>query len=43
MVKGVHIYDQQAFQYGFMLIVGWLLLSTVLLSFTKESFCKHTA
>lgn len=42
MVKAVHVYDVQAFQYGFMLIVGWLLLSTVLLSFTKESFCKHT-
>ena len=42
MVKGVHVYNVQAFQYGFMLIVGWLLMSTILLSFTKESFCKHT-
>jgi len=41
LVKGVHVYDQQAFQYGFTLIIGWLLMSTVLLSLTKESFCRH--
>ena len=43
LLNGVRAYDLQAFRYGFILMVGWLLLSTVLLSFTKESYCRQAA
>jgi MFS family permease len=38
---GVHLYDVHAYQFGFALMVGWLLFSSVLLSFTKETFCTQ--
>ena len=43
LLNGVRVYDLQAFRYGFILMVGWLVLSTILLSFTKESFCRQSA
>ena len=43
LLNGVRVYDLQAFRYGFILMVGWLTLSTILLSFTKESYCRHVA
>ncbi len=41
--NGVHVYGVGAFQKGFILMVGWLVLSTILLSLTTESECKHIA
>jgi MFS family permease len=43
VVRGVHQYDLHAFRIGFLLMIGWLLLSSVLLSLTKESYCRQSA
>lgn len=40
-VKGVHVYGVGAFQHGFLLLVGWLLLAVVLLSLTTETHCEQ--
>jgi hypothetical protein len=32
-----------AYRMGFLLIVGWLILSSTLLSFTKETRCMQSA
>lgn len=40
---GVHIYDVHAYQMGFLLMVGWLVVSSVLLSFTGETYCRQSA
>jgi MFS family permease len=39
---GVHIYGVHAYQIGFLLMVGWLVISSVLLSFTQETYCKQS-
>ncbi len=43
MLNGVHLYDVHAYRAGFILIVLWLILSSILLSFTKETACKQSA
>ena len=43
MIGGVHVYDTHAFRMGFSLMVGWLIVSTILLSLTKETYCKQSA
>jgi MFS family permease len=43
LVNGVHVYDVEAFRAGFVLMVGWLVLSSILLSLTKETHCKQSA
>ena len=43
MVNGAHVYDLHAFRLGFLLMIGWLLLSSLLLSFTKETYCRQSA
>ena len=43
MSQGVHIYDVHAFRVGFLLIVCWLVVSTILLSFTRETRCAQSA
>jgi MFS family permease len=43
MNNGVHLYGVHAYRVGFVLIVGWLILSSVLLSFTRETRCKQSA
>jgi MFS family permease len=43
MVNGVHVYDVSAFRSGFVLMVGWLVMSSILLSLTKETYCKQSA
>jgi MFS family permease len=40
---GVHVYDLHAFRYGFALTICWLLASSVLLSFTRETYCRQSA
>jgi sugar phosphate permease len=42
MTNGVHVYDLHAFRFGFSLMIGWLLLSSFLLSFTKETYCRQS-
>ncbi len=39
---GVHVYSVHAYQLGFLLMVGWLTLSSVLLSFTRETYCTQS-
>ena len=41
--KGVHVYDVHAFHMAFLLMVGWLVLSTILLSLTRETRCQQSA
>ena len=43
VARGVHVYGVQAYQKGFLLMIGWLLLSTVLLSLTRETHCRQSA
>jgi MFS family permease len=43
ILDGVHVYDLHAYRLGFVLMIGWLLISTLLLSFTKETYCKQSA
>ncbi len=42
MVKGARVYSAEAYQAGFVLIVGWALLSCVLISLTKETHCRQS-
>lgn len=43
VVHGVHVYAVRAYQMGFLLMIGWLLISTVLLSLTRETYCRQSA
>ena len=43
MTGGVHLYDLHAYRAGFSLMVGWLIVSSILLSLTKETYCKQSA
>ncbi len=43
LLNGVHVYDLRAFRYGFILMIVWLLVSTTLLSLTRESHCCQSA
>jgi len=40
--KGVHLYSPSAYHKGFLLMLGWLFVSTILLSLTRETRCKQT-
>ena len=41
IANGVHVYGLHAYQMGLLLIVGWAALALVLLTFTKETYCKQ--
>jgi sugar phosphate permease len=41
--KGGRIYSVEAFQVAFALVIAWLLLSCVAISFTKETGCRQAA
>jgi MFS family permease len=43
IAHGVRVYDVPAFQTGFLLVMGWLLVACVLLSLTSETHCKSAA
>jgi len=39
--EGVRVYSLAAYQAGFWLMMGWILLSLVLLLFTRETNCRQ--
>ncbi len=39
-VDGVRVYDFAAYQWGFALILAWAAASVVLLTFTRETYCR---
>jgi MFS family permease len=41
MLNGARIYDLDAFRTGFSLMIGWAVLSLVLLFFTRETGCRQ--
>jgi len=41
--NGAKVYSTGAFQSAFLLVVAWLLLTCLLVSFTKETYCKQAA
>jgi sugar phosphate permease len=42
LVKGARVYSAEAYQAGFILIVGWSLLSCVMISLTRETHCRQS-
>ncbi len=42
-LEGVRIYDLAAYQSGFALLIVWVLLSLILLFFTRETNCRQIA
>lgn len=43
MINGVRIYSLDAYKYGFIPMMGWVILSVLLLFFTKETHCRQIA
>jgi MFS family permease len=43
MMHGTRVYELSAYQSGFTAIIAWLLLACVLLSLTRETYCKGEA
>jgi hypothetical protein len=39
--EGVRIYSLSAYQAGFGLMMGWILVALVLLFFTRETSCRQ--
>lgn len=40
MVNGARVYSLEAYEYGFLPMMGWVVLSVALLFFTKETHCQ---
>jgi MFS family permease len=40
--NGLRVYSVSAYQSAFLLIVGWSILTVILLSLTRETYCKQT-
>jgi len=43
MLEGVRVYSLDAYEIGFIPMMGWVLLSVLLLLFTKETHCRQMA
>jgi hypothetical protein len=41
--NGARVYSSGAFQIAFLLVIVWLLLTCLLVGFTKETYCKQAA
>lgn len=41
LVDGVRHYGIEAYRSGFLLMLGWLALSTLLIFFTRETHCRQ--
>ena len=39
-VNGVRFYSLEAYEYGFIPMMGWVVLSAIILFFTKETYCQ---
>jgi MFS family permease len=42
LAHGVRIYDLDAYQAGFALMLGWMLAALVLISLSRETFCRQS-
>ena len=42
IIHGVRIYDLTAYRKGFLLMLAWSLLASLLILFTKETYCRQT-
>jgi len=42
IIHGVRIYDLTAYRKGFLLMLAWSLLASLLILFTKETHCRQT-
>jgi hypothetical protein len=40
---GVRLYDLAAYQAGFALLLGWVAVSLILISLSRETYCKPMA
>ena len=40
LINGVRLYSLEAYEYGFIPMMGWAVLSTIILFFTIETNCK---
>jgi hypothetical protein len=40
MASGARVYDLHAYHAAFALVIGWQILSCLLISTTRETFCK---
>jgi hypothetical protein len=43
LLQGIRIYSLSAYQAGFGLMMGWILLSLLLLFLTRETHCRQAA
>jgi sugar phosphate permease len=43
LVNGVRVYSLDAYKVGFIPMMAWIILSVLLLFFTKETHCRQTA
>jgi hypothetical protein len=43
LANGSRVYDLHAYQSAFLLIAGWSVLACLLISTTRETFCKPHA
>lgn len=43
MSNGVRLYGLEAYVNGFTLMIGWLVVAVILISFTRETHCKQIA
>jgi len=41
MVDGARVYSQEAYKYGFIPMMVWIVLSVLLLFFTRETHCRQ--
>ncbi|MCK5684703.1 MFS transporter, partial [bacterium] len=41
LINGVRLYSLEAYEYGFIPMMGWAVLSTIILFFTIETNCKN--
>ena len=42
IIHGVRIYDWSAYRKGFLLMLAWSILASILILFTKETNCRQT-
>ena len=43
LAAGVRVYDAAAYRSGFSIMLAWIVISFILLIFTRETYCRQTA